>query len=512
MARINTNISSLIAQQNLSRANDDLNVRLQRLATGVRLNRGADDPAGLIAAERLRSELSGIEQGIKNSERASSVIATAEGSLNEVSELLSSIRALVVEAANTGAISPEEIEANQLQIDSAIESITRISNTSSFAGLKLLDGSLGYRLSGVDSTDISKAKVFGAAFLDRSTIDVDVEVVGSAQQGALYMRSNWASSGGTDGILPSSVTLRIAGRNGVNVLTFTSGSSIDSVINAINDRSSVTGVEAARVSAGDISSGFVINSVDYGSESFVSVEKLSGGSGYTFYKLVNDTPGPIDWTMGATFTAGDSDSGKDVLALVNGALANGRGLEVRLRGSDLSLSLVLSEAFATTVNGTPSSFDITGGGALYQLGPSVTFNQQTNIGIDSISASSLGGTLIDDGTGPVLQFLESLRSGGLNDLKSQNFSSAGAILESAIDEISTSRGRLGAFERNTLDTNIRSLQAALENITSSVSVIRDTDFAKETSELTRGQILVQAGTSVLATSNTSAQSVLQLLG
>lgn len=108
----------------------------------------------------------------------------------------------------------------------------------------------------------------------------------------------------------------------------------------------------------------------------------------------------------------------------------GRGLEVRLRGSDLSLSLVLSEAFATTVNGTPSSFDITGGGALYQLGPSVTFNQQTNVGIDSISASSLGGTLIDDGTGPVLQFLESLRSGGLNDLKSQNFSNAGAILES----------------------------------------------------------------------------------
>lgn len=107
------------------------------------------------------------------------------------------------------------------------------------------------------------------------------------------------------------------------MLTFTSGSSIDSVINAINDRSSVTGVEAARVSAGDISSGFVINSVDHGSESFVSVEKLSGGSGYTFYKLINDTPGPIDWTMGATFTAADSDSGKDVLALVNGALANG---------------------------------------------------------------------------------------------------------------------------------------------------------------------------------------------
>ncbi len=512
MARINTNISSLIAQSNLARANDDLNVRLQRLATGVRLNRGADDPAGLIASERLRSELSGIEQGIKNSERASSVIATAEGSLAEVSDLLSSIRALVVEAANTGAISPEEIEANQLQIDSAIESITRISNTSSFAGLKLLDGSLGYRLSGVDTGDIAKSKIFGAAFLDRSTINVDVEVIASAQQGMLFMRSDFSAGGGTDGILPSSVTLRIAGRTGVNVLTFTSGASIDDVITAINDRSSVTGVEAARVNAGDISSGLMFNSVDYGSESFVSVEKLSGGSSYTFYKLLNDTPGPIDWAMGATYSAGDSDSGKDVLALVNGALANGRGLEVRLRDSDLSLSLLLSETFATTVDGTPSSFDITGGGALYQLGPSVTFSQQTNVGIDSIAAPSLGGTLLDDGTGPTLQFLESLRSGGLNDLKSRNFASASSILETAIDEISTSRGRLGAFERNTLDTNVRSLQAALENITASVSEIRDTDFAKETSELTRGQILVQAGTSVLATSNTTAQSVLQLLG
>ena len=96
MARINSNIPSLIAQSNLRRANDDLGVRLQRLSTGLRINRGADDPAGLIISERLRSEIEGISQGVKNSERASNVISTAEASLSEVSDLLNTIKALVV--------------------------------------------------------------------------------------------------------------------------------------------------------------------------------------------------------------------------------------------------------------------------------------------------------------------------------------------------------------------------------------------------------------------------------
>ena len=129
MARINTNIPSVVAQSNLVRNQGDLNLRLERLSTGLRINRGADDPAGLIISERLRSDISGVEQGMKNSDRASSVISTTEASLAEVNDLLNSIRALIVESANTGAVSNAEREANQLQIDSAIESITRISNT-----------------------------------------------------------------------------------------------------------------------------------------------------------------------------------------------------------------------------------------------------------------------------------------------------------------------------------------------------------------------------------------------
>jgi len=108
MARINTNVSSLISQSNLSRSNADMGVRLQRLATGLRINRGADDPAGLIVSERLRSEMKGLTQAISNSERASSVIATAEGALAEVAELLNSIKSLVVQSANSGALSTSD--------------------------------------------------------------------------------------------------------------------------------------------------------------------------------------------------------------------------------------------------------------------------------------------------------------------------------------------------------------------------------------------------------------------
>src|SRR5437868_3006907 len=154
MARINTNVSSLVAQRGLAQSQKTLSDTLERLSTGLRINRGADDPAGLIASEGLRSEIAGISQAIDNSQRASNVIATAEGALSEVASLLLNVKSLVVQAANSGALSPDEVSANQLQVDSAIESITRISNTTTFAGLHLLNGSLDYITSGVNTADI----------------------------------------------------------------------------------------------------------------------------------------------------------------------------------------------------------------------------------------------------------------------------------------------------------------------------------------------------------------------
>ena len=231
MSRINTNVPSLIAQSNLTRSNEDLQLRLERLSTGLRLNRGKDDPAGLIISERIRSDLEGVQQGIKNAERASSVIATTEGALTEVSDLLNSIRSLIVESANTGGNSAEERAANQLQIDSAIESITRIANTATFGGLKLLDGSQDYIVSGVRSSAISKAQVFSANFSGNDAIQVDVAVLASAQLGALYMSG---FNAGTGGQVTSSTTLRIAGSLGVGTIEVVSGTSLANLINAVN--------------------------------------------------------------------------------------------------------------------------------------------------------------------------------------------------------------------------------------------------------------------------------------
>lgn len=144
MTRINTNVSSLTAQKTLARSNDQLQEALTRLSTGLRINKGKDDPAGLIASEVLRSDIVSIQRAITNSQRANQLIATADSALNQVSSLLNDIRGLISEAANTGALSPEQISANQLQVDSSLEAIDRIAQTTTFQGRRLLDGSLDF--------------------------------------------------------------------------------------------------------------------------------------------------------------------------------------------------------------------------------------------------------------------------------------------------------------------------------------------------------------------------------
>ncbi|MBX3357578.1 MAG: flagellin [Phycisphaeraceae bacterium] len=515
MARINSNIPSMIARANLNRANKDLEVRLQRLSTGLQINRGADNPAGLIISERLRSEVSGLNQAVANSERASSVIATTEGSLAEVSDLLNSIKSLVVEAANTGAISNEERAANQLQIDSAIETITRISNSASFGGLKLLNGELDYVLSGVSTSAISKAQIHGANFAGQRNIQVNVQTVASAQTGSLFLRGDYASAPAFNGTLQSSTTLEIAGVHGVQTLEFLSGTSLAQLVSSINSFSESTGVSASLINPGNPSSGLVFSSTGYGSASFVSVKRIGGpvdGGYFATYELQNNFARPAafsfsDPTIAAQLTVSNRDEGRDISAIVNGTLASGRGTNISLQNStSLSLDLSLSTAFATR-NSQTSTFYITGGGALYQLGGEINTSQQVNIGVQSVAASRLGGAMVNG----VMQFIASLKSGGANDLRSRNFTGASTILDSAIDEVAMIRGRLGAFEKNTLQTNVRSVQAAIENLTASESNIRDADFAKETSALTRSQILTSAGTSVLSLANQQSQQVLQLL-
>jgi flagellin len=229
----------------------------------------------------------------------------------------------------------------------------------------------------------------------------------------------------------------------------------------------------------------VFQSTGFGSRNFVSVTAQSG------------TFATADGLTGASTTRG---VGRDAVATVNGALTVGDGLNVKLNTTTLDMNLTLSDTFGAG----STSFAITGGGALFQLGPQVTSNQQVNVGIKSVAASKLG----DNNVG----FLNDVVTGGNSTLVGGNAGAASRILERAVRQVAVLRGRLGAFEKNTLETNINSLSVALENVTASESSILDADFAAETAALTRAQILTQAGTSVLATANTTPQSVLSLLG
>ncbi len=473
MARINTNVASLVAQNALAQKSAQLNTTLQRLSTGLRINSGADDPAGLIASEGLKSEMAGINQAIDNSSRAGNVIATAEGALSEVGSLLLNVKSLVVQAANTGAMSSDEIAANQLQVDSAIQSITRIANTTNFDGERLIDGSLDYITSGVNQSAVASLQVSQASFGTNTDIPVNVDVLTSARTADLQFRNS---------SIASSVTLEISGNQGVQVLTFTSGTAASAIAFAINRSSDSTGVKAELINSANAASGIKFESTEYGSKNFVSVSAQSGHF-QTTDDLGNDK---------------NRVTGVDAVATINGAETVGDGLNLTLDTGQLDMNLTLNQDFGTG----KTSFAITGGGAEFQLGPTINSNAQVNIGIQSVAADKLG----DGDTG----FLNQLVTGGTATLGG-NPAQASQIIDTAINQVAILRGRLGAFEKNTLDTNSDSLQVALENVTSSQSDIADADFAAETANLTRDQILTQAGTSVLATANSTPQNVLSLL-
>src|SRR5690606_23708904 len=191
---------------------------------------------------------------------------------------------------------------------------------------------------------------------------------------------------------------------------------------------------------------------------------------------------------------------------VNGAKAETDGLSVQYRSSNLDIEFDLAEA--VNMDGSIKTFAITGGGATFSLGAKVTEGDKASIGIQSVSTGSLGGTKNTDGT---LEYLASLASGGSNSLSSGNLVQAQRIIDKAIKQVSSLRGRLGAFQKFTIGSTVNALGVAFENASAAESAIRDTDFAKETSEMTRAQILSQAASTVLAQANASPQAALQLL-
>ena len=202
MTRINTNVNSLTAQQNLAKTGAQLSQALTRLSTGLRINSGKDDPAGMIAAAQLGSDIAGTNQAISNSKMGQMILDTADSALGQITSLVNDIRTLVTQAANSAAMSPDQIAANQLQIDSSLDAINRISQSTNFQGRKLLDGSLDFttthdmndaisNYSAVQNLEIDTAD-FGLS----TSMAVNVSVTAQAQKAYLATTTPTSTSGG----------------------------------------------------------------------------------------------------------------------------------------------------------------------------------------------------------------------------------------------------------------------------------------------------------------------------
>lgn len=498
MSRINTNVDALLSQRMYANNTRNLSKSLERLSTGFRINRGADDPAGLIASENLRSQQTAISAAISNAERADQVMNVAEGGLQEVNALLLELQGLVGSAGNEAGLSAEEKQANQLQVDSILQTIDRIAESTSFQGVKLLNGSLDFDITG-QSANIVDAEVRAAKLDHGESRAVQVLVTDSAQHAGLFM-----SMGGTSLDLTSAVskfTFEVAGKEGSRQFSFTSGTALSAIAAQVNTYKDVTGVSAT-VS----NSGLMVKSTEYGSDQFVSIAVSDdGGHSGSIVQLSAGNENVLSTTSTAlnAASAGVKDTGQDIDAIVNGLTATASGKTVRLNTEFLDVEMTMSNT-ASQALGSTTAFTITGGGAEFNIGPTVNVSNQVILGIGNMASRNLGSAQAGK--------LNSLGAGMANNTVDGDITQGQRIVDAAIKQVSELRGRIGAFQKNVLGATINSLGVAYENTAAAESMIRDTDFAAETAEMTRSQILVAASSNVLAITKAMPQNVLGLLG
>lgn len=459
-----TNTNTLTLLNILSRTTADQSQSLTRLSTGFRINKGADDPAGLIAVQSLGAELVGIDAAIANGQRANSVLNTADSALGEVSNLLAEIESLAAQSTSSGGLSAAEIAANQQQIDNAIDSINRIVQTTAFNGKRLLDGQQAIRATASDTTAVTDLRVFSRPSSNSNqTFAVNVVTSGAVASATLVNTSTI-----------SAAEFTVTGTLGTATITVSDTDTLANIRDKIIAAAGETGVSAS-VSGTELH----IQSRTYGSNAFISASYVSGDS---------DFANGVDYTRGT-----------DAVVTVNGQNAFVDGLQVNFASNGTSGQFTITET-ANQTTGSKGTVTITDGGLTFQLG--TASNTQSTLGVSPLFAHNLG----DATTG----YLNTLKSGGTNDL-SQNANNAVLIAKSAINQVATQRGRLGGFQKFQVETSVNSLNATKEALESARSLIRDVDYALETAELSRQNVLLQSSISLLGVASQQSAQILSLL-
>jgi flagellin len=467
MISVNNNLASMVASRTYGAAQSRLTKSLERLSTGIKINHGADDPVGLIAGNSFIAERKATEQALENTQRAGNMVSTAEGALGEVGSLLSELQSAISQVANSGSLTTEERDAAQLQVDNILGEITHVASNTSFKGKKLLDGSLAYRTTGVTATAITNVSVNSAKVPAGGTRAVNINVVTAAT------RAQTNYTGGTLAV-GNNVTLELTGNTGTSQVSFAAGTTIAQMATSINGLTSETGVQAT-VNGANLE----IASADFGSQQTASVKVLSGTYANTL--------------VGAT--------GTDAVVRVNGNLAGANGTNVNYRDGNTDVAFTLTAT--SNVAGQATTFNVTGGGADFNFGSKVNDANRYSLGINSIAPTSLGNSTVG--------LLSSLKSGEANSLTTVNLAAAQKIADTAIKQVASMQGRLGMFGKYAVESSTNALQNQLENLAEAESAIMDTDYAMETAEYTRAQVLQQASQSAFASAQQLPQQALAFL-
>jgi flagellin len=459
---------------------------MQRLSTGFRINSAGDDPAGLIASETFRSQIAGISQAIRNNQDAINFVKTAEAALDEISSLLKDGRALAVSSANTATLSPSQLQANQQQWDLITQSIDRISKQTQFGNKRLLDGSAGITAAIEDQANIDEM-VFGGyvsdgtnSFAINQADAINYQVTTAAVRSSIAGNVEVTAADVTEF---RNDTVANEGNFVINGKSFTvyEGDTYGAVIDRINEAVSLTGVSAVLRDTG------TEVAIDLVAEEMGSVGDftLTDGVG-----LIHNA-GTVDTSTGTNSTAGVDAVATVTIGSNSVTMTGGKmGADGLTLQDSAGNRLVLSNDGNATMGAADTAGQIHFGDAQFQIGGNA--GQRVSFSLGDFSSTGIGVDNLDMTTA----------TGAQNMIQ---------VLEDKIDEFSRRRGDIGAFQRNVLESNVRSLTVAKESLVGTESQIRDTDISEEMTTFTSMQILQQAGLSVLSQANSMPQSVLSLL-
>lgn len=541
---INSNISSLNTQRKLAGTNVGLTTTMERLSSGLRINSAKDDAAGLAISDRMTAQINGLNQARRNANDGISVAQTAEGALQTSTDILQRIRVLSVQSAND-TNSTSDRRALQAEVNQLVAEFDRVANTTQFNGQNLLNGDfaksqfqVGANANQTIFVGIGSSKSTDMASFERSTYaDTSTSMMAAQAAGADGVAST--SGGALNRMRGQNLTIRSKGQTGVVDLGGSTSGAVDGlsakeIASRINAQSNYTGGVGARAetyaflslgTAGttQASINFKLNGQSisaYSSSTASDVDGLvtaindaSGKTGVVAQKV--DVPGSAGTFRVQLFAADGSDIKiqEAAVSTSNTAGATWGGASIMTVQGAYDSNGTITAAGATAAGATAAglitlSSGGTGANRNTAVGGRVLFTSDSAYTLETSAGSNSG--LISQASGIQIGGVKGSDLSGVDITSALGANKALSVIDAALSRISSTRSNLGALQ-NRFQMTVENLQSTAENLSASRSRIRDADFAEETSNLSRWQVLQQAGTAMLSQANQRPQSALQLL-